>query len=207
MIGSFFVLYIYNPFQVKVVGPTWPKLQIQQGSTLQGLDLIIFNNFVSSAARARGAQPYIILNFASYTARLKGLTLDMLRCHHVPRLLRRHHLFQVWFNLDHLDYFHDIIYFKGDSTATTSTTSTTTREASLTNTGQEGLGLHWRTSTSSLSSARERVWRYCSKHHDEHFSYIDSWSKVWSRTKSEACTRHLEVVTSTWRQSNRSRYM
>jgi hypothetical protein len=96
--------------------------------------------------------------------RLKGLTLDMLQYHHVPRLLRRHHLFQVWFNLDHLDYFHDIIYLKGDSTSTTSTTSTTTREASLTNTGQEGLGLHWRTSTSSLSGARERVWRYCSKH-------------------------------------------
>jgi hypothetical protein len=74
--------------------------------------------------------------------RLKGLTLDMLQYHHVPRLLRRHHLFQAWFNLDHLDYLHDIIYFEGDSTSTTSTTSTTTREASLTNTGQEGLGLH-----------------------------------------------------------------
>jgi hypothetical protein len=86
---------MYNPFQVKAVGPTWPKLQIQQGSTLEGLDLIIFNNFVSSAARARGAQPSIILNFASSTMRLKGLTLDMLQYHHVPRLLRRHHLFQV----------------------------------------------------------------------------------------------------------------
>jgi hypothetical protein len=56
-------------------------LQIQQGSTLEGLDLIIFNNFVfrlSSAARARGAEPGIILNFASSTMRLKGLTLDML---------------------------------------------------------------------------------------------------------------------------------
>jgi hypothetical protein len=59
-------------------------LQIQQGSTLEGLDLIIFNNFVSSVARARGAEPGIILNFASSTTRLKGLTFDMLQYHHVP---------------------------------------------------------------------------------------------------------------------------
>jgi hypothetical protein len=43
-------------------------LQIQQGSTLEGLDLIIFNNFVSSAAWAQGAQPGIILNFVFYYA-------------------------------------------------------------------------------------------------------------------------------------------
>jgi hypothetical protein len=41
-------------------------LQIQQGSTLEGLDLFIFNNFVSSAARAREAQSDIILNFVFY---------------------------------------------------------------------------------------------------------------------------------------------
>jgi hypothetical protein len=42
---------------------------------------------------------------------------------------------------------------------------------------------------------------------DEHFNYIYSWSKVWSRTKSEACKMQLEVVISTWKQSNWSQYM
>jgi hypothetical protein len=74
----------------------------------------------------------------------------------------------------YLDYFHDIIYFKGDSTSTTSTTSTTTREASLTNTAQEGLGLHWRTVHHHCSVLVREFEDIAASIDDEHFSYIDS---------------------------------
>jgi hypothetical protein len=138
MIALFFVVYTYNPFQVKVVRPTWPKLQIRQGSELEGLGLIIFHNFVSSATLARGAQLDIILNFAPSTTSARWshprhhrqfqychvprhqlrqhlhVPCHQLRRHHLtlsaiqpwpPRLLRRHHLLQVRFNLDHFNHY------------------------------------------------------------------------------------------------------
>jgi hypothetical protein len=156
MIGSFFVLYIYNPFQVKAVGPTSPKLQIQQGLTLEGFDLIIFNNFVFSTARARGAQLGIILNFVFYyaaqgaqprhasvspctSATSTTSSISSVIQPRSPRLLPRHHLLKGRLHLDHLDYFD---YY--------------TRSFSHEH-QPRGAGLHWKTSTSSLSGARERV--------------------------------------------------
>jgi hypothetical protein len=140
-------VYKYNPFQVKAIGSTWPKLQIRQGSTLEELGLTIFHNFVSSTTTARGAQLGIILNFTSSTMSARGAHPRhhrQLRYHHVPHhqlrqhlhvsrhQLRRHYLLQLWFNLNHLDYFDDIIYFRCDSNSTTSTTSNTTRVRSQT---------------------------------------------------------------------------
>jgi hypothetical protein len=89
---------------------------------LEGLDLIIFNNFVSSAARARGAQPGIILNFVFYYAAqgahprlalVSPCTLTTSTTSSIssviqprsPRQLPRHHLLKGRLHLDHLDYF------------------------------------------------------------------------------------------------------
>jgi hypothetical protein len=80
----------------------------------------------------------------------------------------------VRFNLDHLDYFHDIIYLKGDSTSTTSTTSTTTREASLTNTSQEGLGCTGKLVHHHYPVLVREFEDIAASIDDEHFSYIDS---------------------------------